>query len=212
MNCYAPLDTETGGLDHKLADLLTMYICVTDESFNILDELDLQLKPNDGRLPRAEAGALKINGINLQEHMADPKTITYAEAKVLIVTMLKKHLKKNGRYSNIRTMGHNLPFDNGFIWEYIMPKEEWTNIVHYGIIDTKSNTDFLKDAGWLPKEVGTLTSLVDFFGIAKRDAHRAKGDTLMCVDVYRAQLALMASKKDGGGAPQQDLISLLEQE
>ena len=91
-----------------------------------------------------------------------------------------------------------------------MPREEWTNIVHYGIIDTKSNTDFLKDAGWLPRDVGTLISLVEFFGIPKRDAHRAKGDTLMCVDVYRAQLALMASKKES--APQQDLISLLEQE
>jgi DNA polymerase III epsilon subunit-like protein len=91
-----------------------------------------------------------------------------------------------------------------------MSKEEWTSFVHYGIIDTKSNTDFLKRAGWLPKELGTLGSLVEFFGIPKRDAHRAKGDTLMCVDVFKAQLNMMKAKKES--APQQDLISLLELE
>ena len=118
---YAPLDTETGGLDPEEGDLLTMYICIMDDNFKLMDELDLQLKPNGGRLPQAQAGALKVNGINIQEHMADPKTITYSEAKPKIIEMLKKHLKKNGRFSNIRTMGHDLPFDNSFIWKYIMP-------------------------------------------------------------------------------------------
>jgi DNA polymerase III epsilon subunit-like protein len=210
MSVYAPLDTETGGLDPEIADLLTLYICIMDDNFNLLDELDLQLKPDGGRLPNADAGALRVNGINIAEHMADPKTITYSEAKPLVVAMLKKHYKKIGKSIQTRTMGHNLPFDNSFIWKYLIPKDEWTKLVHYGIIDTKSNTDFLKDAGWLPKDVGTLISLVEFFGIPKRDAHRAKGDTLMCVDVYKAQLGLMKSKKES--APQQDLISLLEQE
>lgn len=210
MSFYAPLDTETGGLDPEVADLLTIYMAIMDENFSILDELDLQLKPDGGRLPNADAGALRINGINIAQHMADPKTITYSEGKKLIVEMLKKYSKRIGKTLNIRTMGHNLPFDNSFIWKYLVPKDEWNKLVHYGIIDTKSNTDFLKDAGWLPKDVGTLISLVDFFGIAKRDAHKAKGDTLMCVDVYKAQLALMKSKKES--APQQDLISLLEQE
>lgn len=210
MSYYLPLDSETGGLDPEVADLLTIYLAVMDENFNILDELDLQLKPNDGGLPKADAGALRVNGINITQHMADSKTITYSEGKKLIVEMLKKYSKKVGKTINIRSMGHNLPFDNSFIWKYLVPKEEWNKLVHYGIIDTKSNTDFLKDAGWLPKEVGSLTSLVDFFKIPKREAHRARGDTLMCVDVYKAQLGMMKSKKES--APAQDLISLLESE
>ena len=97
---YIPLDTETGGLDPKTSDLLTIYIAVADENFQILDELDLKLKPDGDRLPVTEPGAMKVNGIDLQKHLADPTTITYSEAKNRISAMLKKYLKKNGRYSN----------------------------------------------------------------------------------------------------------------
>lgn len=209
---YLPCDSETGGLDFKSADILTLYLCVMDESFKIVDELDLKLKPDNGRLPLAEASALKVNGINIQEHLSDPATITYSEAKVLIVNMLKKYLKKRGRYSNLKTLGQNVRFDLDFIWEYLIPKKEWESIVHYGVIDTKPIIDFLKDSGWFPKELGTLGSVVEYMNIPKRNAHTAKDDTLMCVDVYKGLLEMMRSKKTGGISQQADLISLLEAE
>ena len=58
-------DCETGGLDPKQADILTLYMGILDEDFKVLEELDLKLKPNSG-LPRADAGALKVNKIDLQ--------------------------------------------------------------------------------------------------------------------------------------------------
>jgi DNA polymerase III alpha subunit (gram-positive type) len=207
--CYLPFDTETGGLNCEKVDVLTIYISVLDENFKLLDELDLKLKPDD-RLPIAEDGALKVNGINLLAHMNDPETITYSAAKEKIIYMLKKHLKKQGRYSNLRPMGHNIPFDLNFIWKHLIPKDEWDQIVHYGLVDTKPVADFLKDCGWLPQEIGTLGSLVDYLGIPKRNAHAAKDDTLMCVDVYKKLLEMMKEKKENSG--KQDLISLLEAE
>jgi hypothetical protein len=55
---------------------------------------------------------------------------------------------------------------------------------------------------------------VEYLQVPKRAAHNAKEDTLMCVDAYKAMLAIMASKKNGnsGQSQQQDLIALLEAE
>jgi len=206
-----PLDTETGGLNPQTSDLLTIYISVADENFKILDELDLKLKPDNDRLPITEAGAMKVNGINLQEHLEDPTTITYSEAATQIAAMLKKHLKKNGRYSNLIPMGHNIPFDLGYIFQYIMPREEWEKYCHYRNIDTNPIVWLMKDSGWWPSDLGNLGSVVDFLNLPKRAAHNAKEDTLMTIDVYKKMIEIMKSKKESAGASQ-DLISLLEAE
>jgi DNA polymerase III epsilon subunit-like protein len=209
---YIPMDTETGGRNPKTTDLLTIYIAVMDAEFKILDELDLKVKPDGGRLPVCEQEALNVNKIDVAKHLADPETITYSEAKVKIVTMLKKHLKKTGRYSNLIPMGHNVPFDIGYLQHYILPQDEWEKILHYRIVDTMPVVNFLKDCGWFPRELSNLGSVVDYLGVPRRNAHSAKDDTLMCVDSYKAMLAIMASKKEGQVSQQQDLIALLEAE
>lgn len=206
---YFAFDTETGGLIPDEADMLTFYAAILDEEFKIVDEIDLKLKPND-RLPIAHADALRVNGINIQEHLANPATITYAEAKVKIITLIKKYLKKKGRFSNIRPLGQNVQFDLDWTWYHIIPRKEWESMVHYGKIDTKLCVDFLKDCGWFPRDLGSLGSVVEYLGIPKRLAHNAKEDTLMCVDVYKKILEIMKAKKENSGS--QDLISLLEAE
>jgi DNA polymerase III epsilon subunit-like protein len=208
---YLAFDTETGGLNPKSADLLTFYGAILDENFKILEELDLKLKPNDGRLPIAEAAALNKNGINIQNHLADPSTITYREAAAQILAMLRRHLQKKGRYSNIRPLGQNVQFDIDWVQEHLVSKDEWNSIVHYAKIDTKLCVDFLKDSNWFPSDLSGLGTVVEYLQLSKRNAHNAKEDTLMCVDVYKKLLELMRSKKDGGGSTQ-DLISLLEAE
>jgi len=208
---YVALDCETGGLSADTADLLTCYISVVDENFKVQEELDLKLKPDGGRLPQADAGALKVNGINLHEHLANPETIAYSEAKPKIIAMLRKFLKKNGRYSNLRPMGYNLPFDIKFVQTYLLSFEEWDSIINYNQIDPKVVVNFLKDCGWLPPDLGTLVSVVKHFQIPMGTAHNAKVDTLATVEVYKKLIELMASKKNSGGQSM-DLISLLEAE
>lgn len=209
-NVFVCLDSETGGLIPSAADLLTLYIGMFDENFKLLEELDLKLKPNDGRLPIAEAGALRVNGINIREHLENPETVTYAEANKKISEMLKRHLQKKGRYSNLIPMAYNYDFDCKWVQHHVLPESEWNSLLHYGKIDPKMCVDFLKNCGWFPPDLGTLVSAVEYFQIPKRNAHSAKDDTLMMVDVYKAILNLMRSKKEGGQV--QDLISLLETE
>lgn len=210
---YMPWDTETGGLNENKADLLTAYFAIMTEEHQILDELYLKLKPDGGRLPIAEAGALKVNGINLQAHLADPETVTYSEGKARLVTMIKKHLKRNGRYSNITPMGYNCPFDVRWTQKHLLDQETWENLLHYKMHDVMGAVDFLKKCGWFPKTLGSLSTVVDYLQVPTRGAHNAKEDTLMTIDVDKKIIELMKSKKDGGGSGAgQDLITLLEAE
>lgn len=206
---FMAFDSETGGFLPEKADLLTVYFGIFDEELKKVDELYLKLKPND-RLPIAEEQALKVNGINLKEHVEDPETITYEEGTQKLKTFLKKYAKGVGRNSNMRPLGYNVPFDIKWVQFYLLPAEEWENILHYKFVDVMQNVDFLKDCGWFPPDLGSLGTVVDYLQIPKRNAHNAKEDTLMTVDVRKALLELMKSKKDGGTT--QDLISLLEAE
>ena len=209
---YMPFDSETGGLDENSADLLTAYFAIMDEEYKILDEIYLKLKPND-RLPIAEAGALKVNGINIQQHLADPETVTYTEGKKLLTAMIKKHLKKRGRYSNIMPFGYNVPFDERWCKKHLLPPDEWESMIHYKSVDVMKSVDDLKRYGWFPKELGSLGTVVEYLGIPKRAAHNAKEDTLMTIDVDKKIVEMMKAKKNGGvTTEQQDLISLLEAE
>ncbi len=207
---FFAFDSETGGFNEKTADLLTVYGAIMDEDYKILDEVYLKLKP-DGRLPIAEAGALKVNGINLSAHLADPETVIYAEGKKLLVNMLKKHLQKRGRFSNIMPFGYNVPFDERWLKEHLLPADEWESMLHYKSVDVMKTVDDLKRFGWFPRELGSLASVVEFLGLPARAAHNAKEDTLMTIDVDKKIIEIMKAKKEGG-SNSQDLISLLEAE
>ena len=209
-NYFAAFDSETGGLNEKEADLLTWYMAILDEDYKILDELYLKLKPDNNRLPVAEFGALRVNGINLQKHMEDPETLTYSQGRAALTAMVKKYHKKVGKYNNIRPLGYNVPFDENWTFEHLMPKKEWLNLFHYKRIDVMERVDFLKEVGWFPQDIGSLNTVVDYLQLPKRAAHNCREDTLMTVDVYKKLLEIMKAKKENGGV--QDLISILEAE
>lgn len=211
-NLYVCFDTETGGLNENTSDLLTAFFCVMDEDYKILEELNLKLKPNEGRIPVAEAGALKVNGINIQQHLADPETTCYAEGKAKLIEMLSKYLKKQGKFSNLIGMGYNiLGFDIRWIQKHLLDQETFQSILHYKSWDVMQDVDFLKRAGWFPKSLGSLTTVVDYLEIPKRNAHTAKDDVMMTIDVAKKIMEMMKSKKENGGTGAgTDLISLLE--
>jgi len=209
-NVFMAFDLETGSLSPEQGDLLSGYFAMLDEDFKILEELPLQLKP-DGRLPIVEGAALAINGIDIQKHLEDPNTITYSEGAQKLIPMIKRHLKKRGKYSNIIPMGYNIiSFDIPWAQYHLLDKKTWESMIHYKPLDVMQHVDMLKSYGWLPPSVGSLNSVVEHFGVPKGKAHVAKDDILMTVEVSRKIRELMDSKKNGGSS--QDLISLLEAE
>lgn len=198
-----PVEGDTGG------DLLTIYFGFYDENRKLLDELDLKLKP-DNRLPIAHAGALRVNKIDLKEHLADPATITYSEASKLLKEKIEKHLKKNGRFSNLIFSGFNCPFDITFVKAFLLSEEEFEDSFHYKYRDIQSDIECLRYYGWIPSEVSKLEKCVEYFGAAKGTAHTARGDIVSTIEVEKKIKELMDSKKSGGQTV--DLISLLEAE
>lgn len=207
---YLAFDTETGGFNPETADLLTAYFGIVTEDHKVIDEIYLKLKPED-RLPIAEASALRVNGIDLKEHLADPETVTYSEGKKLLVALIKRHLKKKGRFSNISPFGYNVPFDVSWVQKHLLSKDEWLSLLHYKNVDVMQNVDFLKRIGWFPKTLGSLGTVVEYLNLPQRGAHNAKEDTLMTIDVDKKILEFVRSK-NSGGVQQQDLIALLEAE
>lgn len=209
-NFYLAFDVESGGLKPTKADLLTAYFAILDEDFKILEELPLQFKPNENRLPIVESGAMAVNGIDLEKHLTDPNTVTYSEGSKKLTALIKKYLKKRGRYSNILAMGYNVMFDIKWVQHYLIPEDDWDSMVHYKALDVMQDVDVLKRHGWLPPTCGNLKSMVEYFNIPMGEAHVAKDDIIMTINVYRSLHELMESKKNGGSNA--DLIGLLEAE
>jgi oligoribonuclease (3'-5' exoribonuclease) len=176
-----PGDCETGGTDPKKSSLLTLYLCVLDDDFNIVDELDLRLKPNDGKYV-VEQEAMDINKINLEEH--DKDAVTYEDGAVLLQAFLQKH-HTGGRWASLRPAGHNFGFDLSFIFEHLMPKEKWEKYCHYRYMDTTPLCTFFQFIGKWPEKLGRLTDIAQFLGVKMRDAHNAKNDTLMWIDTFK---------------------------
>ena len=206
---YLWFDTETGGLNPKVHSLLTAYFAICDKDLNILNELELQLKPSDLSKLSLTQGAMDINKINIEEHLKDPGTITYEEGRVKLKQFLLKN-KIKGKRKSFMPAGHNIQFDKEMIWEQLMPQDEFEEEVHYRTIDTSNICNFLKDVDILPNDVGNLESLVDLFQVLKRETHNAKDDVLMNIEVYRAMKDMMRSRKKEMIGGTNSLLEIIE--
>jgi DNA polymerase III alpha subunit (gram-positive type) len=203
---FLAFDTETAGLDPFKNPILTAYFAIVGEDYGILDELYMFIKP-ESPFDQIEAKAMEVNKIDLAKHVERPDAITRDAAKVKLKAFLKSNKPKGAK---VKPLGHNVDFDIGMVKAQILPHAEWEELVHYGKIDTKMAGDLLKEAGWLPPEIGTLGSLVSHFNIAQLGAHEAKNDTLMMVEVYKKLIDTLSSKKNSNNENPLDILSLLE--
>jgi oligoribonuclease (3'-5' exoribonuclease) len=206
---YIWFDTETGGLNPKVHSLLTAYFAVCDKDLNILDDLELQLKPSDLSKLNLTQEAMNINKINIEEHLKDPNTMTYEEGRVKLKQFLLRN-KIKGKRKSFMPSGHNIAFDKEMIWEQLMPKDEFEEEVHYRTIDTSNICNFLKDVEILPEDIGNLMSLVEHFKVPQKEAHNAKGDVRMNIEVYREMKNMMKARKKDMIGSTSSLLEIIE--
>lgn len=205
---YIWFDTETSGINPKIHSVLTAYFAVYNEDLEFVDELELFLKP-DNSVVVADEQALKINNINLEDHLKNPRTLTYSEGKEKIIEFFEKH-KPKGR-SRLRPSGHNIEFDKGFILNQLMEEEEWSKFIHHSSIDTYRIFTFLQDIEMVPSDVSKLGDLVDYFNIPKRDAHDAREDVKMNIELYKKIKSMFIEMKNKTSLSSgSDLLKIIE--
>jgi len=186
---YIALDTETGGFEGT--SLLTAYFSVLDENFNELDNLLLEMKPEDGKYV-VTAEALRINGIDLKLH--DQRAITYKEAG----TKLYNFLNGNSILGSEKLIpvGHNVAFDILKLYEFLINKGTWQKFVSYRTMDTGVIARACIQAGLMPTSVsGSLSSVAEYFNIDTTQAHTADHDVFMTISVLEKMLELMRKGK-----------------
>lgn len=181
-----------------------------NKDFQLIDELDLQLKSKNPEQMVASPEALKVTGINLEEHLNDPQTVTYEKGQELLLKMLKRNKLPRKRRS-FRPCGQNIEFDINFIKKQLISPEEWGKHIHYNTIDTLRILTFLQDTGILPSRLGKLESMVQYFNIPMGIAHNAKEDIRMTVDVYKAMRQMIISSKQNMSGVNNQLLEIVEE-
>lgn len=206
---YLFFDCETGGTDEHRHSLLTAYFVVYSPEWEKLGDLELFLKPDEGEIV-AEQEALDVTGIDLKEHLKDPRTVTCSEGAKQLTSFLEQ-FKIKGKRRHFRPCGQNVQFDIRFVNAQLVEKQDWEKLVHYRPLDTLQILTFLQDVDFLPKDLGNLSSQVEYFNIPKGQAHDAKEDIRMTVDVYKAYRKLMQQKKDSmAGVAGNSLLDIVE--
>lgn len=188
-------DTETGGLKPDQHSLLTAYFAFCtqnpDGTYKIIDELDLSLLDPRGQYYVTEQ-AMAINKINLNE--LQKVAISCVDGAKLLFEKIKLHTDEGRK--KITMIGQNVPFDEGFVNAYLIPKTVWAN---YMYVDPKFKLDtkvILKEKqrqGKIPRDQKlSLGDAAKFLGIEVNDSdlHGARYDTLTCIKVLEKAIKL----------------------
>jgi hypothetical protein len=176
---FLPLDCESGGLVEGVA-LLSTHLAVCDKDFNIIDELELFTKPNDGHY-LVSAEALEVNKIDLIQH--DKVALTYSAAGQELRNFLWKY-SENGKIKLI-PVGKNVGTDVKWVTENLLGMKAWNQFVSYRHYDITGLVIYLKRVGKLPWEApDSLSGIAEFLGITA-EWHTAKGDNYAGIAVMK---------------------------
>ncbi len=184
---YFLFDTETGGLKKDMS-LLTLYGYILDENLNVLDFIDLKIKPDDG-IYNISAQALEINKIVLTEH--DKVAITLTEAKNQFANFVWRWALNN----KLTPVGHNVRFDVKFVKTHLL--EEWDRYFDRRHLDTASIGKFLSLSGKLSKlNQYSLTELATAFEISfdTEKRHDAQVDAELTLKLLKNMIVQIKGK------------------
>lgn len=185
---YLHIDCEMGGREIKYS-LLTAYLLVTDENFNKISELSLEVKPDDG-IYIVNGGAMRVNGIDLAEH--DERAISYKQAGKLLYNFLKE--QSNGY--KLVPVGHGVKGDIEHLFKLIS-EGSWEQFCTYHYIDTSVVLQFLRACGKMPRDTdGSIEALSKYFDLEPKDVgeytcyHDARYDAVATMEVLRKFIEL----------------------
>lgn len=176
---FLAFDTETGGLGDDVS-LLTVNFAVCDEHWNVIEELDMIVKPDNNQYV-VTAEALEINKIDLINH--DKLAITYSQAG----QSLRNFLHKNYNDGKIKLIpfGKNINFDISKVTDNLLGAKTWNQYVSYRQYDLTGLIMYLKRKGSLAKDAPeSLEGLAKYFNIHET-WHSARGDNMAGIKLIK---------------------------
>lgn len=181
---YFLFDTETGGIRKEMS-LLTLYGHILDDNLNILDTIDLKIKPDDG-VYHLTAQGLGINRINIMEHDQVAKPVSEVKNR------FKNYIVGWTLNQKLTPIGHNVRFDVKFVKTHLL--EDWDRYFDRRHIDTASIGKFLALTGIVPKL--NSYSLADMAAamlleIDESKRHEASYDADLTLNVLRSMTNLV---------------------
>jgi DNA polymerase III alpha subunit (gram-positive type) len=184
---YFLFDTETGGIRKEMS-LLTLYGHILDDNLNILDTIDLKIKPDDG-VYHVNAQGLEINRINIVEHDRIAKPLS--EVK----TRFKNYICGWSLNQKLTPIGHNVRFDVKFVKTHLL--EDWDRYFDRRHIDTASVGKFLALSGIVPKlKTYSLSEMAQalMIDVNEDSRHEAKFDADLTLNVLRNMTQLIKGR------------------
>jgi hypothetical protein len=209
---YLGFDLETGGLNKEKHTITEAYFAIWDTDWILLEDLHLLLKNDNGEVI-GEKEAFDITGINPEEHLNNPETLTYSEGRAKLLEMLSRHKIPHKR-NHYRFLGQNITaFDIPFMQAqgFLSEKQTKKAGIHHNTLDTTSIVTWLKQIDILPETVGSISSLIEYFELPKGTAHRAKDDVHMQKEIYIKLCNLIKQGTMANlGSQENDLLKIVE--
>lgn len=181
---YFLFDTETGGIRKEMS-LLTLYGHILDDNLNILDTIDLKIKPDDG-IYHLSAQGLTVNRINIMEHDRVAKPVSEVKNR------FKNYIVGWTLNQKLTPIGHNVRFDVKFVKTHLL--EDWDRYFDRRHIDTASVGKFLALTGIVPKlNTYSLAEMAAamLLDVDESKRHEASYDANLTLNVLRSMTNLV---------------------
>lgn len=189
---YIVFDCETGGLKCEENPILEIALVTLDTNLKEIDRYETYVKPYDGL--EVTKGALQANGIKLRD--VEENGISKKEFIKNMITYFKK--AKGGNHPSMKpvVVGHNIPFDIGFMTQLFKDEKiPFSDYIADVFIDTMGDAK----RAWPKISSINLGKCCEEAGIELVNAHRAMPDVLATADLFRyftKKLSQTTSKKE----------------
>lgn len=177
------IDTETGGLNPSKNSLLSFALVVWQE-FEIADSKEILI--NDGIL-NATPEALKINGIDLEEHKKH--ALNAKETLKEFDDFLNLHFSYDKK---ITLAGHNITFDVNFLKHFLLANNyNYSKRFSHRHVDTATILYYLYLSGNIKPKAISSQDAFNLFGIKVNKRHTALGDAIATAKLFTLLLKII---------------------